>query len=83
MADSPPVDEAPCANCGREKTEHRLVNYADGPHIGEPALICPRNVYQPEPSVFGFYCAPCGVTHRLADTVRRHATLHKLPRLET
>ena len=72
-------DAAACANCGRPKDEHASPNgHAEG-----AVLVCPGHVYQPEPASFGFYCAPCGVTHRLADTVRRHATLPKLPRLET
>ncbi len=35
-----------CAHCSRFKGEHRLVNFADGPIIGEPALVCPTAVFR-------------------------------------
>jgi hypothetical protein len=36
---------ARCARCERPKGEHRLVNFADGPMIGAPALVCPTAVF--------------------------------------
>jgi hypothetical protein len=42
--------EAPCANCGRALEEHVKAHPTDADAIraGQPVLICPRNVYQPE-----------------------------------
>ncbi len=34
-----------CARCGWRKSTHHLVNYADGPHVGEAFLICPTAVF--------------------------------------
>jgi len=34
-----------CGRCGTTKVEHRLVNFADGPLVGSPALICPTATF--------------------------------------
>lgn len=35
-----------CAHCSRFKGEHRLANFADGPIVGAPVLICPTAVFR-------------------------------------
>jgi hypothetical protein len=40
------LDRVRCAHCDRVQSEHQLVNFADGPHVGAPALICPTAVFQ-------------------------------------
>lgn len=35
------ADTAPCANCGKPRNQHWLVNYSDGPLIGKGAMMCP------------------------------------------
>ena len=37
-----------CAHCGRVLADHYSVNYADGPHISGPVLICPTSVFKEE-----------------------------------
>lgn len=35
-----------CANCGKRAHEHRLGNFADGPHVGLEFLVCPVSTFQ-------------------------------------
>lgn len=37
--------ERRCWFCGTTRARHRLANYADGPNIGAPVLICPTSVF--------------------------------------
>ncbi len=30
-----------CGHCGRPASDHKLVNFADGPQVGESVLVCP------------------------------------------
>jgi hypothetical protein len=34
-----------CGRCGTTKAEHRLANFADGPLVGQPVLICPTAIF--------------------------------------
>lgn len=45
MAKHIPIS-ARCQQCGELRTEHWLVNYADGPHVGKAALLCPTAIYR-------------------------------------
>ncbi len=35
-----------CARCGYSREAHELANFADGPMIGRPVLICPFAIYK-------------------------------------
>jgi hypothetical protein len=37
---------SPCANCGNGREQHWLANFADGPHIGAPLLVCPTATWR-------------------------------------
>lgn len=34
-----------CNRCGSPESQHLLTNYADGPHVGAPFLVCPTAVF--------------------------------------
>lgn len=36
-----------CARCGHAQHLHALVNHADGPFVGQSALVCPTSLYVP------------------------------------
>jgi hypothetical protein len=36
-----------CARCGYMRKSHALANFADGPMIGAPVLICPFATWKP------------------------------------
>jgi hypothetical protein len=46
MDDPAPKKERACSHCGRLESEHALVNFADGPQIGQPVLVCPRSIFK-------------------------------------
>lgn len=46
MSDEPKKERA-CSQCGRLESEHALVNFADGPHIGAAVLVCPKAIFVP------------------------------------
>lgn len=39
----------PCGNCGKDRTAHRLANFADGPKVGAAFLVCPTAVWSDDP----------------------------------
>ncbi len=43
------ADDA-CMHCNRQQSDHRLANYADGPHIGPTFLVCPTSTFVLRPS---------------------------------
>lgn len=40
----------PCVNCGKARSDHYIVNYADGPQISGITWICPGSVYDAAPA---------------------------------
>ena len=42
---SPAPSEGICAHCYEPASKHLLANYADGPHVGQNVLICPRSTF--------------------------------------
>jgi hypothetical protein len=35
-----------CVQCGYPRNEHWLMNFADGPHVGKAALVCPISLFR-------------------------------------
>ena len=35
-----------CANCGRPKATHWVLNFADGPFVTGQTLVCPTSIYR-------------------------------------
>ena len=34
-----------CAWCGLTRIAHTVVNYSDGPWVGEPVYVCPTSIF--------------------------------------
>jgi hypothetical protein len=47
MADDQPKKDRACSQCGRLESEHALLNFSDGPQVGQPVLVCPKVLFVP------------------------------------
>lgn len=46
MSETKPTSpDTKCARCGHAQHLHALVNYADGPFVGQSALVCPTSLF--------------------------------------